>query len=148
MQRVGVGLDGPAGAVQERSEVLSPRGEHGARLRLAFGNGRIDFIPQAGGFCVARSEILPLVVLVKPPAEENPGGRYTSLSRAGPQIDAQAATTATRLNSAAFSRTSPATASRRCQLLSPNRRHFRPVATAPLTESVPRRSSTMNRGRP
>jgi hypothetical protein len=53
-------------------------------LRNLFRGGRIDLIPQAGGFYVARSEILPLVLLVQPPSEENPGGRrYLASSCAG-----------------------------------------------------------------
>lgn len=45
------------------------------RVRHLFRDGRIDLVPHAGGFCVARSEILPLGLLVEPPSEENPGGR-------------------------------------------------------------------------
>ena len=52
-------------------------------LRRLFRNGRIDLVPQPGGFYVARSEILPLVPLTKTPPEVSPGGRYTAVSCAG-----------------------------------------------------------------
>ena len=53
-------------------------------LRRLFRNGRIDLVPQPGGFYIARSEILPLVLLTKTPPEDSPGGRrYTSSSCAG-----------------------------------------------------------------
>lgn len=44
-------------------------------LRRLFRDGRIDLIPQEGGFYIARSEILPLVLLTTPPSEANQGGR-------------------------------------------------------------------------
>jgi len=52
-------------------------------LRRLFRNGRIDLVPQPGGFYIARSEILPLVLLTKTPSEDLPGGRYTASSCAG-----------------------------------------------------------------
>ena len=53
-------------------------------LRRFFRDGRIDLIPQPGGFYVARSEILPLVLLNRTSPGENPGSvRYTESSCAG-----------------------------------------------------------------
>jgi hypothetical protein len=57
-------------------------------LRRVFRDGRINLVPQPGGFYIARSEILPLVLLTKPPPEETPGGwnevsRYSASSCAG-----------------------------------------------------------------
>jgi hypothetical protein len=53
-------------------------------LRRLFRGGRIDLIPQPGGFYVARSEILPLVLLTQTSPGENPGFvRYTASSCAG-----------------------------------------------------------------
>ena len=55
-----------------------------AALRRLFRGGRIDLIPQPGGFYVARSEILPLVLLTQTSPRENPGFvRYTASSCAG-----------------------------------------------------------------
>ena len=57
-------------------------------LRRLFRDGRIDLVPQPGGFYVARSEILPLVVLMLPPPGGSPEERYTASScGAGPQLD-------------------------------------------------------------
>jgi hypothetical protein len=58
------------------------------QLRRFFRDGRIDLIPQPSGFYVARSAILPLVLLTKPPPEEVLGGRieisrYSASSCAG-----------------------------------------------------------------
>jgi hypothetical protein len=58
-------------------------------LRRLFRGGRIDLVPQSGGYYVARSEILPLVVLTRTPPEGTPGGRhvesrYSPISCAGP----------------------------------------------------------------
>lgn len=44
-------------------------------LRRLFRDGRIDLIPQPDGFYIARSEILPLVLLTTPPSVANQGGR-------------------------------------------------------------------------
>jgi hypothetical protein len=53
-------------------------------LRHLFRDGRIDLIPQPGGFFVARSEILPLVLLTRPTIEEIPESvRYTASGCAG-----------------------------------------------------------------
>ena len=57
-------------------------------LRHLFREGRIDLIPQPGGFYVARSEILPLTLLTRPPPEDLPGerdvvSRYSASSCAG-----------------------------------------------------------------
>jgi site-specific DNA recombinase len=60
-------------------------------LRHLFRDGRIDLVPQPGGFYVARSEILPLVLLTTPPTSADRGGRkgrdeesrYSPLSCAG-----------------------------------------------------------------
>ncbi len=53
-------------------------------LRRFFRDGRIDLVPQPGGFYVARSEILPLVLLIQNSPGENPGFvRYTGSSCAG-----------------------------------------------------------------
>lgn len=51
-------------------------------LRI-FPDGRITLIPQPGGFYIARSEILPLLLLTPPPSEGDQGGRYTASSCAG-----------------------------------------------------------------
>jgi site-specific DNA recombinase len=60
-------------------DVVSGREE----LRLLFQNGRIDLHPQAEGFYIARSKLLPLTLLATPPSEANLGGRYTASSCAG-----------------------------------------------------------------
>ena len=53
-------------------------------LRRFFRDGRIDLGPQPGGFYVARSEILPLVLLTRDSPGENPGSvRYTGSGCAG-----------------------------------------------------------------
>jgi hypothetical protein len=53
-------------------------------LRHLFRDGRIDLIPQPGRFYVARSEILPLVLLTRQFPGETPGSvRYTASSCAG-----------------------------------------------------------------
>lgn len=57
-------------------------------LRRIFRDGKITLLPQPGGFYVARSEILPLVLLTIPPpadssSEEVGGGRYPASSCAG-----------------------------------------------------------------
>ena len=53
-------------------------------LRRFFRDGRIDLIPQPGGFFVARSRILPLVLLTRTfPAESAGFVRYTASSCAG-----------------------------------------------------------------
>lgn len=53
-------------------------------LRRFFRDGRIDLVPQPGGFYVARSEILPLVLLTRGFHEGNTGFvRYTASSCAG-----------------------------------------------------------------
>lgn len=43
-------------------------------LRRLFKDGRIELLPQEGGFYVAKSELLPLVLLTAPPPEEAQGG--------------------------------------------------------------------------
>ena len=59
------------------------------QLRQIFRDGRITLVPQPDGFYVARSEILPLVLLTQPPPEDVSGGRsdqesrYTASSCAG-----------------------------------------------------------------
>jgi hypothetical protein len=54
------------------------------QLRRFFRDGRIDLIPQPSGFFVARSQILPLVLLTRPPPGEVPGSvGYTASSCAG-----------------------------------------------------------------
>lgn len=57
-------------------------------LRRLFRDGRIDLLPQPGGFYVARSELLPLVLLSQNPPEVHSGGqdqvpRYSAVSCAG-----------------------------------------------------------------
>ncbi|HEX4516421.1 MAG TPA: recombinase family protein, partial [Polyangiaceae bacterium] len=53
-------------------------------LRRFFRNGRIDLIPQPGRFYVARSEILPLVLLTQGEPDQNAGSvRYTGIGCAG-----------------------------------------------------------------
>ena len=53
-------------------------------LRRIFRDGRITLVPEPGGFYVARSEILPLVLLTQAPsAVGDRGGRYTALCCAG-----------------------------------------------------------------
>lgn len=61
-----------------------PRGRE--ELRRVFRDGRIDLLPQPGGFYVAKSEILPLVLLSQvPPSPPGEGGesRYTASGCAG-----------------------------------------------------------------
>jgi hypothetical protein len=55
-------------------------------LRLILRDGRIMLLPQPSGFFIARSEILPLVLLTPPPSEGDQGGRYTASSCAGSHI--------------------------------------------------------------
>jgi hypothetical protein len=52
-------------------------------LRRIFRDGRITLVPQPDGFYIARSEILPLVLLTPPAPQEDLGGRYTASSCAG-----------------------------------------------------------------
>jgi hypothetical protein len=57
-------------------------------LRRIFRDGKITLLPQPGGFYVARSEILPLVLLTLPPPADSSGeevgeGRYPASSCAG-----------------------------------------------------------------
>jgi hypothetical protein len=52
-------------------------------LRLIFRDGRITLVSQPAGFYIARSEILPLVLLTPPAPQEDLGGRYTASSCAG-----------------------------------------------------------------
>ncbi len=57
-------------------------------LRRLFRDGRIDLLPQPGRFYVARSELLPLVLLSQNPPEVHSGGqdqipRYSAVSCAG-----------------------------------------------------------------
>jgi site-specific DNA recombinase len=53
-------------------------------LRRFFRDGRIDLVPQPGGLYIARSEILPLVLLIQTDPGETPGSiRYTGSSCAG-----------------------------------------------------------------
>lgn len=60
-------------------------------LRRLFRGGQIRLNPQPGGFYVAQSEILPLVLLTTPPSVANQGGRkgadqdprYSAISCAG-----------------------------------------------------------------
>jgi DNA invertase Pin-like site-specific DNA recombinase len=52
-------------------------------LRRIFRDGRITLVPQPAGFYIARSEILPLVLLTPPAPQEDLGGRYTASSCAG-----------------------------------------------------------------
>ena len=47
-------------------------------LRRLFRDGRIDLIPQRDGFYIARSEILPLVLLTKTPTGPESDGREVS----------------------------------------------------------------------
>jgi hypothetical protein len=51
-------------------------------LRRIFRDGRITLVPQPGGFYIARSEILPLV-LAPPAPQEDLGGGYPASSYAG-----------------------------------------------------------------
>jgi hypothetical protein len=53
------------------------------QLRTVFRDGRIDLVPQPDGFYVARSQILPLVLLTAPPPEVSLEGRYLASSCAG-----------------------------------------------------------------
>ena len=60
-------------------------------LRRIFRDGKITLLPQPGGFYVARSEILPLVLLTLPPPADSSGeevgeGRYPASSCAGAQL--------------------------------------------------------------
>ena len=57
-------------------------------LRRIFRDGKITLLPQPGGFYVARSEILPLVLLTLPPPADSSSegvgeGRYPASSCAG-----------------------------------------------------------------
>ena len=53
-------------------------------LRRVFKDGRIDLIAQPDGYYIARSEVLPLVLLTKTPSETNSEGiRFPALSCAG-----------------------------------------------------------------
>jgi hypothetical protein len=53
-------------------------------LRHFFQDGRIDLIPRPGGFYVARSQILPLVLLNRgDPGHVSGSTRYTASSCAG-----------------------------------------------------------------
>jgi hypothetical protein len=55
-------------------------------LRRIFRDGRITLVPEPDGFYIARSEILPLVLLTQTPsAVGDQGGRYTALCCAGGQ---------------------------------------------------------------
>jgi hypothetical protein len=60
--------------------LLGDVGRGREELRRIFRDGRITFVPQPGGFYIARSEILPLVLLTPPPSEGDQGGRYTAVS--------------------------------------------------------------------
>jgi site-specific DNA recombinase len=60
-------------------------------LRRIFRDGKITLLPQPAGFYVARSEILPMVLLTLPPpadssSEEVGEGRYPASSCAGAQL--------------------------------------------------------------
>ncbi len=46
-----------------------------------FRDGRITLLPQPDGYYVARSEILPLVLLTQPPSVADQGGRGTGAPR-------------------------------------------------------------------
>lgn len=59
--------------LQRRLAANPTRGRE--ELRRLFRDGRIDLVPQPDGFYVARSEILPLVLLTTPPSVANQGGR-------------------------------------------------------------------------
>jgi hypothetical protein len=63
--------------------LLGDVGRGREELRRIFRDGCITFVPQPGGFYIARSEILPLVLLTPPPSEGDQGGRYTAVSCAG-----------------------------------------------------------------
>jgi hypothetical protein len=57
-------------------------------LRRLVRDGKIKLDPQSGRYYLARSEILPLVLMKGPPAEGDPGGRdqesrYSAISCAG-----------------------------------------------------------------
>lgn len=58
-----------------------PKGRE--ELRRVFRDAKITLVAQPGGFYIAKSEVLPLVLLVQPPSEADPGGRYTASSCAG-----------------------------------------------------------------
>ena len=67
-----------------RADTTSGREE----LRRIFRDGKITLLPQPAGFYVARSDILPLVLLTLPPpadssSEEVGEGRYPASSCAG-----------------------------------------------------------------
>ncbi|MFZ5893256.1 MAG: recombinase family protein [Myxococcota bacterium] len=68
--------------------LLSDTARGREELRRIFRDGRITLIPQPGGFYVARSEILPLVLLTQSPSpepssEDSSGGRCPASSCAG-----------------------------------------------------------------
>jgi hypothetical protein len=61
-------------------------------LRRIFRDGKITLVPQPAGSYVARSDILPLVLLTPPPPadssnEEGGERRYLASGCAGPQLD-------------------------------------------------------------
>ncbi|HEY2404563.1 MAG TPA: hypothetical protein VGI10_01100 [Polyangiaceae bacterium] len=61
-------------------------------LRRIFRDGKITLLPRPAGFYVARSEILPMVLLTLPPpaaapTEESGEGRYPASGCAGLQLD-------------------------------------------------------------
>lgn len=61
-------------------DIVSGREE----LRRLFENGRIDLVPEADGYYLARSRLAPLTLLMTPPSEAgSQGGRYTASSCAG-----------------------------------------------------------------
>jgi hypothetical protein len=49
-------------------------------LRELFKDGLITLVPQPGGYYVARSAVLPLVLITKPPPEETRGGGFGTQS--------------------------------------------------------------------
>ena len=54
-------------------------------LRELFKDGLITLVPQPGGYYVARSAVLPLVLITKPPPEETRGGGFGTQSLVAPE---------------------------------------------------------------
>jgi hypothetical protein len=69
--------------LEKRRQADPTRGRE--ELRRIFRDGKITLFPEPGGFYVARSEILPLVLLSQTPAPSpgDQGGRYLAPCCAG-----------------------------------------------------------------
>jgi site-specific DNA recombinase len=69
---------GLAYALEARMAGDTVRGRE--ELRELFKDGLIALVPQPGGYYVARSAVLPLVLITKPPPEETRGGGFGTQS--------------------------------------------------------------------